>query len=148
MAADFRLLLFCMHIEGVKKMVKALGRLVSDVEVKKVIINGNSKSVLNNSFAMKNSSNKKDDSTFIDITAWDGTADLIGKYLQKGDEILITGELRNKGITVDDKKRTVVYLLVRQIEFTNGNKRRDAADNVTKAPDDSDVPFADLDEEE
>ena len=137
-----------MHIEGVKKMVKALGRLVSDVEVKKVIINGNSKSVLNNSFAMKNSSNKKDDSTFIDITAWDGTADLIGKYLQKGDEILITGELRNKGITVDDKKRTVVYLLVRQIEFTNGNKRRDAADNVTKAPDDSDVPFADLDEEE
>lgn len=129
-------------------MVKALGRLVSDVEVKKVIINGNSKSVLNNSFAMKNSSNKKDDSTFIDITAWDGTADLIGKYLQKGDEILITGELRNKGITVDDKKRTVVYLLVRQIEFTNGNKRRDAADNVTKAPDDSDVPFADLDEEE
>lgn len=114
-------------------MVKALGRLTREVAVTKVNINGVEKNVLNNAIAMRNSNNKNE-TTFTDITAWDGTADLIGRFFNKGDEILLTGELRNRKIEVEGKKITTCYILVEKFEFTNGNKKKEEVENPALEP--------------
>jgi len=66
-------------------------------------------------------SHDKDKSSFIDITAWGGTAELIGKYLKKGNEIFIEGELRNNRYKKDGK-HIPSYILVTKIRFNYGNK--------------------------
>lgn len=103
-------------------MVVELGRLVKEVEVKTVDINGEDRSVLNNTLAISIS---KDDTVFVDITAWGKIADTVGKYLRKGDEVLIEGELRNSQRDVEGKNITNTYILVKGFKFTYGNKRED-----------------------
>lgn len=95
------------------------GRLAFDVKVETV--GNDSKKVLNNRLAIRIS---KDQTTFIDIVAWGGTAELIGNYYKKGSEILLQGKLINKkklianGVEVDANA-----ILVDDVIFTYGNKR-------------------------
>ncbi len=96
-----------------------LGRLTRNVEVKTVVVGKEEKSVLNNCLAVNYD---KDNTAFIDFTAWGGIAETIGKYLSKGNEVLLEGELRNKKLKVGDKEYTVPYVLVTKIRFTHGNK--------------------------
>lgn len=98
-------------------MVVELGRLVFDVEVKEV---KNGKRVLNNRIAIRSSAKE---TTFIDIVAWDNVADLIGKFFEKGNEILIQGELRNDNKEKDGIKYQSVFLLVDKLKFTSGNPK-------------------------
>ena len=104
-------------------MTKVLGRLVRDVEVKRFDVNGDERLVLNNAIAIRNRFDKEAP-IFLDFTAWGGTAELIAKYLQKGDEALFTGELRNQKSNIEGKTITTVYLRLDKIEFTNGKKKR------------------------
>lgn len=102
-------------------MIQELGRLIYDVEVKEV---GENKKVLNNRIAIQNG---KNDSTFIDIVAWNGTAELIGNHFKKGFEILLSGRLIN---THKKKKKNDVEfeyeshcILVENVKFTYGNPK-------------------------
>ena len=103
-------------------MIYQLGRLVKDIELKEIEIGGKKKLVLNNSLAIKID---KDNTSFIDITAWGGIAESIIQFFHKGDEILIKGEIRNKKSKVEEKEITAVFVLVAGFEFTYGNKRND-----------------------
>ena len=105
-------------------MTKVLGKFTKDVELRRIDINGENRLVLNNSIAIRNSSGKKDDTTFLDITAWNGVAELIAKYLTKGEMVLLTGEIRSKSREIEGKKYTSHFLLVEKIEFVGGNKNR------------------------
>ncbi|MDR0818020.1 MAG: single-stranded DNA-binding protein [Oscillospiraceae bacterium] len=96
-----------------------IGRLTQDTEVKTVTVNGAEKHVLNNRLAVKNG---KDDTTFIDATAWNNIADFIGTFFKKGDELFVEGELRNRTIKSGDKEFTAPYLLLTRVKFTHGNK--------------------------
>jgi len=106
-------------------MIYQLGRLVKEVEFKEIEIGGKKKSVLNNSLAIKID---KDNTAYVDITAWGSIAESISKFFHKGDEILIKGEIRNKKSKVEEKEIATVFVLVTGFEFTYGNKRKD--DNV------------------
>ena len=103
-------------------MVYQLGRLVKKVELKEIEIDGKKKTVLNNSLAVKID---KDNTAFIDITAWGSIAESISKFFHKGDEILIKGEIRNKNSKIEEKEIAMVFILVTGFEFTYGNKRKD-----------------------
>jgi len=111
-------------------MTIVLGRLVQATEAKQIDINGEMKTVLNNTIARRNPHNKNE-AVFIDITAWGGLAEVIAQNLGKGDEALFIGELRNKKTTIGDKTITTVYLRVDKIEFTNGRKRNEAPNDET-----------------
>jgi len=118
-------------------MLKVIGtaRMTRDVTISTVYINGTAKSVLNNALAGRNS---KGETTFIDFSSWDGTAELMGRYLKKGDQFTLVGDLRNRIIKgADGKDRTVPFVLIEQFEFI-GNKR-----DETKGifDDDSDAYF-------
>lgn len=106
-------------------MLQELGRLVFDVEVKDVAEN---KKVVNNRIAIQNSKNS---TTFVDIVAWDSTADLIGKHFKKGFEILLQGHLINTTRKKDNVEIESVSILVDKVIFTNGNpKEYDIDQNV------------------
>jgi len=94
-----------------------LGRLVYDVKVTTL---ENGKKVLNNRLAMKVG---KDLTTFIDIVAWEGTAEFIEKYYKKGFEILLQGELINKKGLKENVEYDTVAILVDKVIFTYGNPR-------------------------
>ena len=107
-----------------------LGRFARDVEVRKVTINGEEKSVFNNALAV---SYDKNNAAFMEVTAWNGTADLIGKYFQKGDELVIEGELRNrKNKREDGKEFTEPFIMINRVRFTHGKKAA-AAENSDNA---------------
>lgn len=97
-------------------MVEEIGRLTMDINVKSV----NDKKVLNNRIAIKRS---KEQTTFVDIVAWNGTAELIQKYYKKGYEILIQGELINSTYKKENVEFQKVVILVEKVIFTNGNPK-------------------------
>ncbi|NFL43171.1 single-stranded DNA-binding protein [Clostridium botulinum] len=101
-------------------MVLELGRLVYEVKVDKV--GDDKKSVLNNKIAI---SSGKEKTTFLDIVAWGGTADLIGKYFKKGYEIYVEGHLINKIRKKENVEFEAVVLNIENIKFTNGNPKED-----------------------
>lgn len=94
------------------------GRLSFDVKVDTV--GAENKKVFNNRLAIRMS---KDQTTFIDVVAWGGTAELIGNNYKRGSEILFQGKLINKkklvanGVEVDGNA-----ILIEDVIFTYGNK--------------------------
>lgn len=102
------------------------GRLSYDVKVDTV--GNDNKKVFNNRLAMRLG---KDQTTFIDIVAWGGTAELIGKNYKKGSEILFQGKLINKKKTVADGVEVDGNaILIDEVIFTYGNKREKEEDAV------------------
>jgi Single-strand binding protein family. len=87
--------------------------------VKVEIVGSEGKKVLNNRLAMKISKNQ---TSYIDLVAWDAKAELIERFYHKGYEILFQGKLINKkkiignGLEFDGNA-----LLVEDVIFTNGN---------------------------
>ena len=106
-----------------------IGRLTQDVEVKTINIDGVEKRVMNNRFAVRVNS---DNAAFIDITAWNGTADFIGLHFMKGDELFIEGELRSRAVKRDDGREfSHPFVLITKVKFTHGNRREvDGGDEV------------------
>jgi single-strand DNA-binding protein len=105
-----------------------LGRLVFDVKLEEV---GDNKKVLNNRIAMPAG---KDKATFIDIVAWNGTAELINTWYKKGYEILLQGELIQKTAKKENVDFNTVAIQVEKLIFTNGNPK-DANQEGKEFPD-------------
>ena len=74
---------------------------------------------------------KKEAVTFVDVTAWAGTAETISKHLHKGDPILIDGRLDLE--TWKDKEsgedRQKLVVTVESFSFIGSKKETQAANN-------------------
>lgn len=99
-------------------MITELGRLTYDVEVKAV---GSDQKVLNNGIAIQRS---KNETVFVDIVAWNGVAEMIGKHFKKGYEIMVTGSLVNRIRKKNEVEYQTVAIKVEKITFTNGNPKK------------------------
>lgn len=97
-------------------MIMEIGRLSFDVVLQTV---GDNKKVVNNRIAI----DSKNQTTFVDIVAWNGPAEHIAKYFKKGYEILVQGHLINKTIKKDNVEFKSVAILVDKVIFTNGNPK-------------------------
>ena len=118
--------------------VQLLGRLV---QVPEVVERGENR-VLNNAIAIDNGKDK--DATFINIVAWNGVADIIAKYIEKGDQFIVSnGQLQSNNYTKEDG--TKVYntqVLITEIKLLDNRKRHGAKSEA--APDvdvDDQLPF-------
>lgn len=96
--------------------VNLIGRITKDIEVKKT---NSGKSVCSFSIAVQRD---KDNADFVPCTAWDGTADNIGKYFHKGDRIGIVGVLSTRTYESNGEKRFVMEVLVRSFDFLEAKK--------------------------
>ncbi len=90
---------------------------------------------------------KKEEVTFIDITAWGKRAEFIGKYFSKGKPIFIEGYLNKKSWEdKDGKKQYKTEVIAENVQFVG--KKEETKSDVLRDEDgtpiqnsDKDVPF-------
>lgn len=101
-------------------MVMENGRITKDIELKEVTVKGELRKVVNNRLAINIS---KDETTFIDFTAWGSTAEFIANYFKKGDGICLIGKLRNSIFKKGDIEFPIIYLNVDEAKGVPGTKK-------------------------
>lgn len=91
---------------------------------------------------------------WIPVTAWRGTADLISRYLHKGDSIVVVGRLEIQEWTdKQGNKRTTPNVSAENVYFTGGRRQETAQSyqqqehedqqeqNFEELDDDADLPW-------
>lgn len=105
------------------------GRLTRDPELKPVGSKGTS--VANFGVAVNRVSgsgaDRREEVCFIDVTAWGKQAEVIAKYLGKGDQIFVEGRLTfEQWDAKDGTKRTRLKVTAERFEFIGGSKKEEA----------------------
>lgn len=86
-----------------------------------------------------NRAGRRDEATFIRVTAWRALADTCGKYLRKGRKVAVTGTSEAHGwIGQDGGARAQIELTARDVEFLSGGR----AEGGDRTPTDEDAPPA------
>ncbi|MDR2169143.1 MAG: single-stranded DNA-binding protein [Planctomycetaceae bacterium] len=62
-----------------------------------------------------------EDVTFVDITFWGRTAEIVCQYLTKGSPLLVEGRLKLDTWEADGQKRSKLKVVGERIEFISGN---------------------------
>lgn len=98
------------------------GNVTRDPEIK-VISNG-SKSTTLATFTLavsrtysKTDGTKVEDTTFVACEAWDTGAETLGKYVKKGDPLLINGTLKTDSWEKDGEKRSRLVVRLNNFEL-------------------------------
>ena len=97
--------------------VGIIGRLTKETELK---YNANGTAVLKNGVAVRRDKERTD---FINIVAFNKTAELIGNHFKKGDQIGINGSIITGSYEKDGKKIFTTDVMVNSITFIDGNKK-------------------------
>ena len=128
--------------------VSILGHLTSDVELR-YTPSGNP--VANFGIAVnrryRQDDEMKDEVTFVDLVAFNRTAEVAKEYLAKGRPAAIEGRLRYRSWETEaGAKRSKLEVLVNRLHLLprngkNGNGSAGAGEFDGSMPDDSDVPF-------
>ena len=123
--------------------VNLQGRMVRPLDLK---ILGEDKQVGNFSLAVQRNFKNRDgdyDADFIDCTVWGKTAEIIGNYFNKGDQIIIEGELRQETWEGDNGKRSKLKVNVNGFQFVGANNSQNNSNEVDDNFDEEsfDVPF-------
>lgn len=130
------------------------GRLTNDPELKTT---NSGKSVTTFSLAVERdfSTNGEKETDFINIVAWNNTAEFIGKYFTKGRQMLVKGSLQvRKYQTQNGENRSVTEVIADKVYFA-GDKEKTAqgeshgdntafsnnTDSFTEVDGDDDIPF-------
>lgn len=101
--------------------IELIGRLTKDPETR---YTEEGKGVTTFTLAVNNS---KDDTTFIKITTFAGTGELVQKYCKKGNLILVDGMIKNNNYTDKDGNKHFDYVFIgHKLEFLS------KSDNNTK----------------
>lgn len=95
------------------------GRLTADIEVKQT---QTGKAVTSFSVAVKRP-HTKDTTDFLNVSAWNQSAEYLGKYAHKGDLIEVIGCLTSRQYEADGKKRTVFEILSEAVSILGGKKQ-------------------------
>ena len=107
--------------------ITIFGRLSKDVEIKQLQDN---KSVPN--FSVACNGRKKEDVSFFDCKAFNGTADTISKYFVKGDQIVLYGQMHQYTFNKQDgTKFTGWEVLVDSIDFVASGEKKERKDTPT-----------------
>ncbi len=82
------------------------------------------------------------------VEAWGKQSELVGKYLKKGQQVLLEGEVRYNTVEKDGKKTTYTKIQCSRFEFVGSRQDDQPVSGATTAqpdpfdiPDLGDVPF-------
>ena len=101
--------------------IMLVGRTTADVELKTTT---SGKSVA--SFTLANNG-YNDATNFINVVAWNKTAELLAQYAPKGKQLAITGRLTTRGYEdKDGNKRQAVEVVVEDFNFVGGGRGDDS----------------------
>lgn len=114
------------------------GRVTKDIELKQT---SNGKSAVNFTLAITRNfknANGEYEADFIQCTAFRGTAELLSKYVKKGDAIGIEGSVRTWNYKdKDDKTVYVTEVQVENIDFLQQKKKEETIKAEDKQADDA-----------
>lgn len=122
--------------------VNIIGRLTADPELKKT---QSGLSVC--SFTIANGRklhDGKEETSFVEIETWNGTAEFVEKYFEKGKPICISGRIKTR--SYEDKngnKRKAWAVVATSVDFVpsegkNGSRQDEAEEYI---PDEGELPF-------
>ena len=124
-----------------------IGRTTTDIELKTTT---SGKSVTQFTLAVPKNF-KKDEANFIPVVFWGQQAEALSKYVKKGQQIAIQGELTSRKYEVDGNKRTAYEVVGSNFSFcgTKNNSDTDntadekevAQGNYEEIGEDEDLPF-------
>lgn len=122
--------------------INAIGRISTDLKLKE----SKGKTYINFILAVPRKA-KKDITDFIPCVSFGKMAELIEKYLNKGDKIAVTGQLITKQYEKNGEKRLSFDILVENVDFLENKKTDDKVKgtlldpNYNKSEADDDFPF-------
>ena len=84
-----------------------------------------------------------EEADFINVIAWEKTAEILVKYATKGRQIAITGRIQTGSYEKDGVKHHTFDVVAENVELLEAPKRdRDGSiDNLHEIDDDDDMPF-------
>lgn len=124
---------------NVNKMM-ILGRLVKDPELR-TIPSGKKVcefTVVTSDRYTDANGQKKEESEFHNLTAWDKQAEVIAQNKKKGDEIFIIAKKKTRSWDADGKKQYKIEFYVQEFEFIGSNK---TSNSSVSAQDNDELPF-------
>ena len=81
-------------------------------------------------------------SDFINIVAWNKTAEFVSKYFAKGDLIALTGSIQTRKYEdKDGNKRTAFEVLADDVSFCGAKKEKSSEPEFEEIKISSDLPF-------
>jgi single-strand DNA-binding protein len=83
--------------------------------------------VISFSVAVDRRFSKEKEADFINVTAWQKTAEFIAQYFAKGQEILINGRLQVSSYDKDGEKRYKTEVIAENVEFCGSKKQENAS---------------------
>ena len=108
------------------------GRLVYAPEVKQTP-SGNAVCNIRIAVNRRVSGGDHPESDFFNVTAWNNTAEFIGRYFERGSAICIVGRVQNRSYTdKDGNKRTLTEIIADEAHFVESKATADA--NTYKDP--------------
>lgn len=113
--------------------VSIMGRVANEIELRKTQAG---KSVVNFSVAVDNGWGENKHTDYLDVVAWNGTAEFVSKYFSKGQMIALTGSLQaRQWEDKDGNKRKKFEIVAGQVYFCGGKQESRNHDN--RSSDDS-----------
>lgn len=95
----------------IMNLVILSGNICNEWDVRTTV---SGKMVVTNTIAVRDG---KEKSQFIKIKAWESTADLLTKYISKGDKVTLQGMFKTDTYDKDGKKNYFNYILIQGFEF-------------------------------
>jgi len=144
--------------------MQIVGRLTKDVELKYLpngTAIGEASVASSNVYKDRNTGERKEETTFIDVKVFGKMAETMNQYLHKGDQVCFIGDYKvDKWQAQDGTNRYKSYCLVREMEFINCKK--DGQNNNNNQPQQNnsyqqqsapqqpqqDIPTIDIDDED
>jgi single-strand DNA-binding protein len=103
---------------------------------------------LNRVYTNKQSGQRVEEVTFVDISAWGRTAELVAEYLKKGRQAFVEGYLRqDRWEGPDGKKNSKIKVTAERVTFVGSRpggsegKGKAAESAEEPAPPEEDIPF-------
>jgi len=88
---------------------------------------------------------KKDETDFINCTAWGKTAEVVGEWVRKGQRLAVTGQLKIDTTGEGENRKTYAGINVQSVEFLESAKSEQSGSSTglkkEDDTDDSDFPF-------
>jgi single-strand DNA-binding protein len=101
-----------------------MGRLTKDPEIR---FTATGMPVASFTLAVNRRFQKEDQKAdFFNVTAWNKTAEFVGKYFTKGQQVLVSGRLENRSWEDNTGiKRYATDVIAEEVEFADSKKQED-----------------------
>lgn len=110
-----------------------IGRVGTSMELR--ITNSNKKVVEFSMADTKKAKDGQDITTWVNVVAWEGKADTLAKYVNKGDILYIEGELRNQKYTTKEGiERYKTFILLENFQLLPNARKEQQEDNDNFKP--------------